>query len=476
MDRVDVAIVGAGPTGLALAQELRLAGVSCRVLERRTNQPNLTRAFALHARTLELLDGRGLADQIMPRGIAVPEVAPAPGAVLRLSIIDSKYPLVLIVPQSLTEHALEARAKELGAEISYGAEVVGLRQDAETVTLDLAGGDSVQASYVVGTDGAHSVVRTLAGIDFAGDQYETHIMLADVRLDRAPEETLFGRNNSFGLVLFVPFGDGWFRAIAWDRTREGVPLAEPITLDELRATFQRIAGDDFGMNEPRWQTRFLSELRQARHYRAGRVFLAGDAAHVHSPVGGQGMNTGIQDAMNLGWKLASALGGRGPADLLDSYERERHPVGAAVLKITDRLFKLVLASSKLGAAVRQRVIRLAIHIGPVRRLVANQLTGVGIRYARGAHRLVGQRYPHTGPETQPVYDALRSAQFVVVQRGGTEVEGADRVVHLPAAAGQPSTVLIRPDGYVAWASDQPDPGALAAALTEWCGTRPHVAT
>ena len=172
------------------------------------------------------------------------------------------------------------------------------------------------AAYVVGTDGAHSAVRRLVGVDFAGEQYATHIMLADVRLARPPGETLFGATTTEGLVLFVPFGDGWFRAIAWDRTREDVPLAEPVTFDELRGAFRRIAGDDYGMGEPRWSTRFLSERRQARRYRAGRVFLAGDAAHVHSPVGGQGMNTGIGDAMNLGWKLAAdraRLGPPGPA-------------------------------------------------------------------------------------------------------------------------------------------------------------------
>ena len=240
--------------------------------------------------------------------------------------------MVLIIAQSGTERMLEQRAKELGAKVVRGAEVVGLRQDSAGVTLDIDGGRTVRARYVVGTDGAHSKVRDLIGVDFVVEQYATHIILADVMLSRPPQETLFGATGPKGLALFVPFGDAWFRAIIWDRDREGVPLDEPITLAELQESFRRIAGDDYGMQEPRWRTRFLSERRQARHYRVGRVFLAGDAAHVHSPVGGQGMNTGIGDAFNLGWKLAKAVR-EGDDSLLDSYESERHPVGQGVLTV-----------------------------------------------------------------------------------------------------------------------------------------------
>ncbi len=174
----------------------------------------------------------------------------------------------------------------------------------------------MRAKYVVGCDGAHSTVRRLVGIDFVGKQYETHILLADVRLTRAPEDTLTGVTNERGVVLMIPFGDGWFRAIAWDRLREQAPLKEPVTLEEIRDAFLRIAGEDFGMTEMRWSSRFLSERKQAEHYRAGRVFIAGDAAHVHSPLGGQGMNTGIGDAMNLGWKLVAAVRGTAPAGVV----------------------------------------------------------------------------------------------------------------------------------------------------------------
>jgi 2-polyprenyl-6-methoxyphenol hydroxylase-like FAD-dependent oxidoreductase len=423
MYAVDVAVVGAGPTGLALAGELGLAGVRCRVLERRDDQPNITRAFAVHARTLELMDARGLADQIVARGNQVPSVSPTPGATLDLSTIASRFPMLLIVPQSGTERILEDRARELGVPVSYGAEVVGLEQDADGVRLEVLGGsgrETVQASYVVGTDGAHSAIRRLVGVDFVGRQYQTHIMLADVTLANPPGETLFGTSNANGLVLFVPFGDGWFRAISWDRTREQAALDEPVTLTELRESFLRIAGDDYGMGEPRWQARFLSERRQARDYRVGRVFLAGDAAHVHSPVGGQGMNTGIQDAMNLGWKLAATVRGWAAPDLLDTYQAERHPVGSSVLALTDTLYKLVLSSSTMGAAVRRTAIRTAMHFGPARTMLAERLTGIGIHYDRpsGSHRFTGSRMPEVGADGKKVYDALRAGRFVLVDRRG----------------------------------------------------------
>jgi 2-polyprenyl-6-methoxyphenol hydroxylase-like FAD-dependent oxidoreductase len=482
MSTVDVAIVGAGPTGLALAGELGLAGIRCRVLERRENQPNLTRAFAVHARTLELMAARGLAEKIVERGIVVRSVSPTPGATLDLTAVPTRYPMVLIVPQSGTEKILEERARELGVEISYGTEVTGLEQAADSVRLTVTGPadrhvtETVEASYVVGTDGAHSVVRDLIGVDFVGRQYETHIMLADVTLARPPGETLFGATNEHGLVLFVPFGDGWFRAIAWDRTREQVPLAEPITLAELRESFHRIAGDDYGMGEPRWRTRFLSERRQARSYRVGRVFLAGDAAHVHSPVGGQGMNTGIQDAMNLGWKLAATVHGFGGDELLDTYSGERHPVGAGVLALTDALYKLVMSSSTVGAAARRLAIRTALRLPPVRARLAGRITGIAIAYPRpaGSHRLTGTRQPLHDSETGTVYDALRTGHFVLVDRTGRtrELTGrSDRlsVVSLPRKDGAAALTLVRPDGYVAWASDDPAGSGLDAALRQWCG-------
>ena len=253
----EVVVVGAGPTGLMLACELTLGGVKTRLLDERTDMPNITRAFAVHARTLELLDARGLADEVLAHGNPVYELAPPGGATLDLRELHTRFGMLLIVPQSGTERVLEARANEFGVEIVRGAQLVGLAQDDDGVTVDVAGGDAVRADYVVGCDGAHSAVRRLLGIDFVGKQYETHILLADVRLASPPPRPCSAKTGAEGLVLFIPFGDGWFRAIAWDRLREQAPLAEPVTLDEIRDAFRRIAGEDFGMGETRWSTRFL---------------------------------------------------------------------------------------------------------------------------------------------------------------------------------------------------------------------------
>ncbi|MER6000584.1 FAD-dependent monooxygenase [Nonomuraea angiospora] len=489
MNETDVIVVGAGPTGLMLACELALAGVRCRLLERRTEQPNITRAFAVHARTLELLDARDLAGDLLARGLRVHEVQPAPGATLDLRSLETRFPMILIVPQSGTEHVLEARARELGVEIVRGAEVTGIRQDARRVELDLADGRTESAAYVVGCDGAHSAVRRLIGVDFAGRQYETHILLADVRLTAPPGQALFATGNDAGVVIMVPFGDGWFRAIAWDRLREQIPLTVPLPMEEMRDAFHRIAGTDFGMSEQRWSSRFRSERRQARHYRVGRVFLAGDAAHVHSPLGGQGMNTGIQDALNLGWKLAAAVRGRAPAGLLDGYEGERHRVGAQVLALTDGFNRLVLGRSAVRRAAQAMAIRLILRFGPTRRILAGRLTGLGIAYpaaTRGAHPWTGRRMPDLACEGGRLYELLRDGCFRLVDMTASgavaeAVASAAPEVQVtryagPARTGRPAVILVRPDGYVAWASGgHPDlPARAAAEAARW--SDPHPAT
>jgi 2-polyprenyl-6-methoxyphenol hydroxylase-like FAD-dependent oxidoreductase len=470
VDTADVVVVGSGPTGLMLACELALGGTTVRLLEERTDTPNITRAFAVHARTLELLDARGLADDLLPRGVPVHEVAPPGGLELDLRELPTRFGMVLIVPQSGTEKVLQARADELGVDIVRGAEVAGLTQDGDGVTVECAGGDTVRAGYVVGCDGAHSTVRRLVGIDFVGKQYETHILLADVQLDRPPSETLAGVANEKGVVLVIPFGDGWFRAIVWDRLREQAPLSEPVTEHEMRDAFGRIASDDYGMTEMRWSSRFLSERRQARHYRSGRVFLAGDAAHVHSPLGGQGMNTGIGDAMNLGWKLAAAVRGTAPPWLLDSYEDERHRVGADVLRLTDVFNQLVLGNSKPRRLLRSAVIGAVTRVPRGRRLLGERLSGIGIAYPRqrGDDWMVGRRMPDIVCDGKRVYELLREAKFVLVTATPVTMDRPDIVHAVDNHPELPDAVLVRPDSYVAWASERlPDASELAAAVDHW---------
>lgn len=460
-------VVGAGPTGLMLACELALGGARARLLDERTDMPNITRAFAVHARTLELLDARGLADELIPRGLVVREVAPPGGTTLDLRELPSRFAMVLMVPQSGTERLLQTRAEELGVEIMGGAEVVGLAQDDDGVTVDVAGGAPVRARYVVGCDGAHSAVRRLLGIDFVGKQYQTHILLADVRLASPPQDGLFAKAGPAGVVLFVPFGDGLFRAIAWDRLREQAPLSEPVTLDEIRDAFGRIAGDDFGMSEMQWSSRFLSERRQARHYRDGRVFLAGDAAHVHSPLGGQGMNTGIGDAMNLGWKLAATTRGHAPPWLLDTYERERHPVGASVLKMTDAFNQIVLDRSLVRRALRSFALGTILRVPRTRRMMAERLSGISIAYPREREDdwMVGRRMPDIDCDGKRLYERLREGKFVLVTALPVELDRPDIVHTVDKHPELPDGVLVRPDGYVAWASERmPSAAELSAAI------------
>ncbi len=464
-------VVGAGPTGLMLAAELALGGAKVQLLDERVDMPNITRAFAVHARTLELLDARGMADELLTRGPTVYEIAPPGGVTLNLRELPTRFGMLLVVPQSGTEQVLQMRVDDLGVPVVRGAEVVGLTQDDDGVTVQCADGTSIATKYVVGCDGAHSTVRQLVGIEFTGKQYETHILLADVHLTRAPQETLTGVTNERGAVLMIPFGDGWFRAIAWDRLREQAPLKEPVTIEEIRDSFHRIAGEDYGMTDMRWSSRFLSERKQAERYRAGRVFIAGDAAHVHSPLGGQGMNTGIADAMNLGWKLAEAVAGMAPGWLLDSYEGERRPVGAAVLRLTDAFNQLVLGRSKAQRLVQSLAIGTITRLPAGRRFMAGRLSQIGIDYpraSRGDHRMVGKRMPDVDCGGTRLYELLREGRFVIVTKADVEVDRPD-VVHAVHHDNElPAAVLVRPDGYVAWADDQlPTESHVAAAIEHW---------
>lgn len=464
-------VVGAGPTGLMLASELALGGAKVQLLEERVDIPNITRAFAVHARTLELLDARGMAEDLLTRGVTIYEITPPGGATLDLRQLPSRFGMLLVVPQSGTEHVLGARVDDMGVPVVRGAEVVGLTEDDDGVTVACGDGRSIRAKYVVGCDGAHSAVRRLVGIGFEGKQYETHILLADVHLERAPEETLTGVANERGAVLTIPFGDGWFRAIAWDRMREQAPLKEPVTFDEIRDSFRRIADEDYGMTDMRWSSRFLSERKQAERYREGRVFLAGDAAHVHSPLGGQGMNTGIGDAMNLGWKLAEAVRGTAPGWLLDSYHNERHPVGAEVLRLTDLFNQLVLGRSRAQRLTRSVVLGTITRLPAGRRFMGGRLSQIGIGYprlSRGDHRMVGRRMPDVDCGGTRLYELLREGKFVLSSTEALDIDHLGVVAAVHHDDKLPAAVLVRPDGYIGWADDQPPTAShAAAAIAHW---------
>jgi 2-polyprenyl-6-methoxyphenol hydroxylase-like FAD-dependent oxidoreductase len=464
-----VVIVGAGPTGLLLAGDLAAAGVSVTLLERRpAHDANLTRAFAVHARTLETLDARGLADELVTTGARVGALRLLGQLDLDLSWLPSRYPYLLVTPQYETERLLEARALQQGADIVRGVNVHSLQQDADGVHVHTDRG-TWRASYLVGADGVGSTVRQALGMPFPGRSAVRSVMLADVKLADAPTDTLTVNAEGDAFGFLAPFGNGWYRVIAWNRHRQ-LPDDAPVDLDELRTTMRRALGTDFGMQEPRWTSRFHSDERQVPQYRSGRVFLAGDAAHVHSPAGGQGMNTGLQDAANLSWKLAAAVHGWAPPGLLDTYQQERHPVGRLVLRLSGGLLRAATTPPALLPAVRA-LAATALRIPPLAHRAAGLISGIAIRYPRtaGAHPLTGRRAPDvrlTGGGR--LYQALRAGRFVLVTTAQAP-SGTERVlIHRPVVERIP-TMLARPDGYVAWAADDPEPAALRAALTQSFG-------
>ncbi|WP_448005660.1 FAD-dependent monooxygenase [Agromyces bauzanensis] len=447
----DVIVVGAGPTGLLLAGDLAEAGVAVTVLERRRDESNLTRAFAVHARTLELLDMRGCADELLTTGALVRRLALFGRVRVDLSGLPGRFPFILITPQYQTERVLQARLDRLGVRVVHGAEVAGVDQDDAGATVTLQDGSTMRARYVVGADGSRSAVRRAVGQPFPGRAVLRSIMLADVRLAEPPADVLTVNGVRDGFAFVAPFGDGYHRIFAWDRRRV-VPEDLPLELEEVREITRRAMGTDFGMHDPRWLSRFHSDERQVPQYRVGRVFLAGDAAHVHSPAGGQGMNVGLQDAANLGWKLAAVIRGDAPATLLDSYHAERHPVGAAVLRGSGGLIRLAMVKSRLGRGVRDVLAGAALSIPPLARRVTGEVSGLGVRYPapNGAAHDVGARMPDLALEGGGrLFEALRGGRHVLLSSGG-EVQGAlppGTVLAVPAAP-LPAPVLVRPDGYV----------------------------
>ncbi|MFJ1914117.1 FAD-dependent oxidoreductase [Streptomyces sp. NPDC088147] len=504
----DVIVVGAGPTGLLLAGDLAVAGHAVTLVERRAEAVgNLTRALAVHARTLEQLDARGLADELVARGFPVRELRLLTRTAIDLSRLRSRFPYVLVVGQYEVERLLERRAREAGVTFLYDTEVTGVRQGGEGAGVEVraggagpgsgagpgagagavagsgvgavagAGSRTLRASYVVGTDGASSTVRRSLGLPFPGSAVIRSMVLADVRLTETPPAPLTANAEGDFLALIGSFGDGWYRVMGWNRARQ-LPDSAPADLDEVREAARRALGSDYGMHDARWISRFHSDERQVPHYRVGRVFLAGDAAHVHSPAGGMGMNTGLQDAANLSWKLSAVLDGRAGDALLDTYDTERHPVGAMVLRASGGIIRLALTRSVPMRALGAIGSQLLVRAHPLTDRAMRMVSGVGIAYRspRGAHPLVGRRAPDLALSSGRLYEALRAGRFVVVGPRGDErvrsvVPGDGPVLYTEFAHSTTRTLLIRPDGYIAWAADAPDPSGLRGALAEWTGQR-----
>lgn len=485
-------IAGGGPTGLMLAGELGLAGIDAAIVERRTNQDLVgTRAGGLHARTIEVLDQRGIADRFLSRG----QVAQVAGfSQIRLDISDfpTRHPYGLALWQNEIERILADWVDELGVPIYRGQEVATVTQDSDGVDLGLSDGRVLRAQYVVGCDGGRSVVRKAAGIDFPGWEATTSYLLAEAELcSGAGQSPQWGiRHDALGVhALSVSEEGGPVRIMVTER-RLG-PSTEP-TLRELREAMVAVYGTDYGIHSPAWISRFTDAARQAAGYRRGRVLLAGDAAHIHHPVGGQGLNTGVQDAVNLGWKLGQVVDKTSPDSLLDTYHAERHPVARRVLRNALAQMAL-LRPDERTQALRDTVTEL-LEMDEPRARFAAMMSGLDIRYDLGeGHPLVGRRMPDldllTADGSSRVFDLLRDARPVLLnfgEAGRIDIASwAHRVRlidakhvgawQLPAlgAVSAPSAVLIRPDGHVAWVGAEAD-AALRGALGTWFG--PPVAT
>ncbi|MFF7748705.1 monooxygenase [Streptomyces sp. NPDC007971] len=497
----DVIVVGAGPTGLMLACELALAGVRTRILERRTEPQRDSRALTLHPRSVELMDQRGLLERFLSLGRTVPgwHFAQLPTQ-LDFSALDSRHGYTLFIAQARTEALLAERARELGVEVLRGHEVTGLSQDGDGVEVQVRGPggvETVRARYAVGCDGGRSVAREAAGIGFPGTAETLTGVLGDFAvLDAAP--ALLGAARASG-VLVAPLEDGLTRLVYVDPERMRVPAREPVTLEEFRASLIRICGSDCGISEPRWLSRFGNATRLAESYRSGRVLLAGDAAHIHFPAAGQGLNTGLQDAMNLGWKLAATVNGWAPPGLLDSYDEERNPVGQAVTENTEvqtLLAELTLVRQyQRPAAALRKLFDDLLRMEEVNRKLAAQVSALGTAYppaAPGADPLAGRRMPDIGltataSEAIRVYELLPQGRFVHLGLAGDPEPGAvvtgwgSRVTAVTvterddhAALEGVTEVLVRPDGHIAWATRTADLAARRnerrAALTAWAGT------
>ncbi|MFQ6398134.1 FAD-dependent monooxygenase [Nocardia sp. KC 131] len=489
METTDVVIAGAGPTGLMLAYELRLAGLEVALLDGLPARTGESRAGGIHARTMEILDQRGLLDGLLPKGRTM-QSGHFGGLPLDFNDFNTRYPYMLAVLQSVVERELEGHTTELGASAQWDSPVVGFRQDAKGVEVEVGGAipRRIRASYLVGCDGGRSSVRKLAGIEFVGTDATATGMIADVELTDPPAQPFFAHRSVAGDFSVVQFEPGWYRLVV---QRHDVVLGRgtKLTFEDFRANFVELAGTDFGMHSPRWVTHYGDAARQADRYRVGRVFLAGDAAHIHYPAGGQGQNLGVQDAVNLGWKLAATLRGNASDELLDTYEAERHPIAARVLHNTRAQTALMRPGAHTDAL--REVMSDLIDMDQVRQRLGLMITALDIRYdTKGDHPLAGRRVPDADLATSDgdtrIHALLRTGRPVLLVLDGNDVptvpQWRDRIEIVSAASRtdrwtipgvgdipNPVAVLLRPDGYVAWATDEPTAAGLTDALSTWIG-------
>ncbi|WP_218106643.1 rifampin monooxygenase [Micromonospora pallida] len=468
----DVIIAGCGPTGAMLAAELRLHDVRVLVLEKETEPVSFVRIVGLHIRSIELMAMRGLLERVLERGRQRPAGGffaaidkPAPEG------LDSAHAYLLGIPQPVIVHLLEEHATELGAQVRHGCAVADFEQDGEGVTVDLADGEKLRSRYLVGCDGGRSTVRKLLGVGFPGEPARTETLMGEMEVG-VPQEEIAARVSEIGEAdrrfSVRPAGVGVYRVVV---PAAGVSdRAEPPTLEDFKRQLRTVAGTDFGVHSPRWLSRFGDATRLAEHYRVGRVLLAGDAAHVHPPIGGQGLNLGVQDAFNLGWKLAAQIRGWAPETLLDTYQAERRPVAEDVLDNTRAQMELL--STEPGPQAVRRLLTELMDFDEVNRHLIEKITAIGIRYDFGAGPdLLGRRLRDIEVGHGHLYGLLHRGRGLLLDRTERLTVGgwSDRVDYLgdPTAALEAPCVLLRPDGHVAWIGD--DQRDLDDHLSRWFG-------
>ncbi|MBX3563565.1 MAG: FAD-dependent monooxygenase [Sphingomonas sp.] len=525
----EVLVVGAGPTGLMAANLLKRNGIDVRLVEQRPEQTRESRAFAVQARTLELMQSIGLAARFLARGMAVDSVNMHFQGKFRgglnfahVRAPDTPYPYIFMIPQSETEAILTEDIEKLGVKVERGVAVDRIEQDATGVTTTVttpAGQAKIRSAYIVGGDGSRSIVRSETGIGWEGDMVPQRFLLADCKVDWEFSHDKFRVFHNGALTgLFLPLdGSRLSRVMATDLSENAVGDAEnarpaPLELEEMQAGFAKAIGVPVKLSNPEWLTRYRAHHRIAGQYRSGRAFIAGDAAHIHSPAGGQGMNTGLQDAANLAWKLAAVLRGSGSESLLDSYDAERRPLGEAVVKSTGKLFAAAAGQAGWIAALRDRMASLALPVisklPPFHNKVFNKLSQRGIVYPRSAFVggtdgkvKPGGRVPNA-PLTggKAVFDLIKGYRFHILVFSNAALDAAQSQalasisasreveVHQIDSAGQNAeaferfgvapdeqvTLVVRPDGYVAWRGQGVLPGE-AAALVESLAAKPRPA-
>ncbi|MER5950806.1 FAD-dependent monooxygenase [Streptomyces sp. NPDC001904] len=470
-----------------LAGELRLAGIEAVVLERLTEPMRQSRALGFSARTMEEFGQRGLLEHFGDLGV-IP-IGHFGGMPLDYTIVPGGNFGVRGVPQARTESILHTWATGHGAEIRRGWQLTALSTDDDGVEARATTPDgerTLRARYIVGCDGARSAVRTLAGIDFPGYEATIEMLMADVS-DVQVRLRPTGELGEAGMVVVLPVGPDTTRVVVFERGAGVRPTTQPPTFQEVADAFKRVTGDDIHSGTPRWLSYFTDSSRQAAQYRAGRVFLAGDAAHIHMPIGAQGISAGVGDAVNLGWKLAATLNGTAPDGLLDTYHDERHPVGARILANTLTQRSLYLGGPEMEPM--RAVFAELLAYEDAQKLLVGMVTGLDITYGEtdGAHPLQGHRLPDfdlTGHDTGTVtaYALLHGGRGFVLDLDGDQalasaaapwtdridvVRPATRPQHAPAGTG---ALLVRPDGYIAWAAAEgAGPDGLTEALGRWFG-------